>query len=58
MCYEESLQQKYKNDGFHGNQRFMWKSFNESYNIMRNKKALYESIMTAIAKEVKRAINE
>lgn len=58
MCYEESLQQKYKNDGFHGNQRFMWKSFNESYNIMRNKKALYESIMIGIAKEVKRAINE
>lgn len=58
MCYEESLQQKYKNDGFHGNQRFMWKSFNESYNIMRNKKALYESIMLAIAKEVKKALNE
>ena len=38
MCYEESLQQKYKKDGFHGNQRFMWKPFNESYNIMRNKK--------------------
>ena len=48
MCYEESLQQKYKKDGFHGNQRFMWKSFNESYNIMRNKKALFILLLTFI----------